>query len=338
MNKSPKFLIAAVLFLIVTGGLFAQNAQELRFGAVVSGSLTSGAEVWYSIRPAETSFIVIEITSDIDTYLEFYDAQRVLLMENDDGGENYNAKIEIYAESGKTYYAKVRGYDSGETGPYRIMASFKSLPAARDLRIGNNMSGNLSSGEDQWYKVQTTQAGLVTVETSGGIDTIMEVYNGSWVFMESDDDSGEGNNARLEILADANQTFYFKVRGYDGDTGPYRILASFETIQTGNNTERARAETIKLGEASSVFLLKSPESRWYVYTLTRTATFVVQTRGNMDTLLFLYDSNGNQLAENDDGGEELNAMISQRLSAGTYYIEVKGYDSTGRCTLHTELR
>jgi hypothetical protein len=338
MKKSHLFLLVA-LFFIVTGGLFAQNAQELRFGTYVSGNLNSGDEIWYSLRPAESGFVIVEVTSDMDTYLEFFNAQRELLAEDDDGGEGYNAKLEIFAESGKTYYIKVRGYDSGDTGPYRILASVKPLPAARDLSFGNFMSGNLSSKEEQWYRVRTTQAGLVTVETSGGVDTIMEVYNGSWQLMGSDDDSGENYNARLEILVEPNQTYYFKVGGYGSDdTGSYRIFANFETIQTENNTERSRAITLRLGEAFPVFLLKSSESRWYVYNLTRSAAFVVQTRGNMDTMLFLYDSNGNQIADDDDGGEGNNAMIYQRLNQGTYYIEVKGYDGTGRCTLHAETR
>ena len=91
-------LILIVLFLIVSGGLFAQNAQELRFGSVVSGNLRSGEEIWYSIRVTETCFLLIETTGNTDTYLELYDAQRNLLMEDDDGsGNENNAKIETLA-------------------------------------------------------------------------------------------------------------------------------------------------------------------------------------------------------------------------------------------------
>jgi hypothetical protein len=338
MKKNHIFLLVA-LFFIVTGGLFAQNAQELRFGTHVSGNLNSGAEIWYSLKPTESGFVIVEVTSEMDTYLEFFNAQRELLAEDDDGGEGYNAKLEIFAESGKTYYIKVRGYDSGDTGPFRVIATSKPLPAARDLSFGNFLSGTLSSGEEQWYRVRTTQAGLVTVETSGGVDTVMEVYNSSWQLLEGDDDSGEDYNARLEILTESNQSYYYKVRGYSSDdTGSYRILASFETIQTENNTERSRAITLRLGESFSVFLLSASESRWYVYNLTRSAPFVVQTRGNMDTLLFLYDSNGNQIADDDDSGEGNNAMVSQRLNPGTYYIEVRSYSGQGRCTLHAETR
>jgi hypothetical protein len=338
MNKNHLFSVVAVLFFIVNGGLFAQNMQELRFGTDVSGNLNSRAEIWYSLRPAENGFIVVETMSDIDTVLEAYDAQRNLLKEDDDGGEGYNARIEIYATAGRTYYIKLKGYDD-ESGPYRIRASYKPLPATADLRFGTPTSGNLSSRGESWYRVRTTQAGLLTIETLGSLDTLMEAYDGSWTFLERNDDGGEDNNARLEIVVDANQNYYFKVWGYDeDDSGPYRILASFEAISLENNTERSRAVTLKLGEAAYVTLLNSSESRWYVYTLTRAATFVVQTRGSMDTLLYLYDSNGNLIADNDDGGEDYNALISQRLNPGTYYIEVKGYDSTGRCTLHTEIR
>jgi hypothetical protein len=338
MNKCYLFLIVAVLFFIVPGGLFAQNMQELRPGIYVSGNLSSGGENWYSLRPTETGFVVVETTGDIDTCMEFYDSQRKLITEDDDGGEGYNARIETLAESGKTYYVKITGYDD-ESGPYRIRATYKPLPATTELRFGTTVSGNLSSRGEGWYRVRSAQAGLVTVETTSSIDTVIDVYNSSWVWFDSDDDSGEGENARLEIVVEANQTYYFKVRGYDDeDIGPFRILASFESIPQENNTERTRAITLKLGEAVSVFLLKQGESRWYAYTLARAATFVVQTRGSMDTLLYLYDNNRTLIEEDDDSGEGNNARISQRLNPGTYYIEVKGYDGTGRCTLHAELR
>jgi len=59
----------------------------------------------------------------------------------------------------------------------------------------------------------------------------------------------------------------------------------------------------------------------------------------MDTLLYLYDSRGTLIAEDDDSGEGANALISVRLNPGTYYIEVKGFNGQiGRCTLHGEVR
>jgi len=342
MFRKISFIFIA-LFLIVSGGLFAQqNAQELRFGSVVSGNLRSGEEIWYSIRATENCFITVETSGDTDTYLEIYDSQRNLLLEDDDGGNDYNARIDILAQRGSSYLVKLRAYES-ESGPFRIMSSFTPLTNAVELRIGSPLSGNLSSGQKQLYSIRTTQAGLYTVETTGDTDTYLEAYDSSFSFIASDDDGGEDYNALIGVFAEANKVYYFILRGYNSDeSGPYGISASFESVNTGsaNNTSRSTAVTINLGEAIPVFFTTSGQTRWFVYQTSRAVTFVVQTRGNMDTVLCLYDNNGNLLDENDDYSDDsYNALISTRLNAGTYYIEVKTFGGgTGRCTLHAEIR
>lgn len=50
-----------------------------------------------------------------------------------------------------------------------------------------------------------------------------------------------------------------------------------------------------------------------------------QTSGSHDTVMYLYDAQGNQLAYNDDGGSSLFSKISKRLYGGRYFIKVIGY-------------
>jgi len=332
--------ILIVLFLIVSGSLFAQNAQELRFGSMISGNLRSGEEIWYSIRATENCFLTVETSGDTDTYLEIYDSQRNLLSEDDDGGYDYNAKIEILALSGSNYLVKLKAYGS-ESGPFRIMSSFTPLSNAVELRLNSVLPGNLSSGQRQLYSIRTAQAGIYTVETTGDIDTYLEAYDSSYSLIATDDDGGEDYNALIGVFAEANNVYYFILRGYNSEeSGPYRIAATFEPMTVSNNTSRSTAVALNLGEAASVFFTASDQSRWYVYRAARAVNFVVQTRGNMDTVLCLYDSNGNLLDENDDYSDDsYNALISSRLNAGTYYVEVKTFGGgTGRCTLHAEIR
>ena len=343
MFRKIFLILFAALFLIVSGSLFAQqNAQELRFGVAVSGNLGSGEEIWYIVRATENCFITVETTGNTDTYLEVYDSQRNLLMDDDDGGSDYNAKIEMLAARGSSYLVKLSAY-SYESGPFRIMSSYTPLSNAVELRLGTALSGNLSPGQKLLYSIRTTDAGLYTVETTGDTDTYMDAYDSSFTHIGYNDDGGSSYNARIEIFAEANKTYYLVLRGYDSsESGQYRIFSSFEnvTIADTNNTTRSAAAVLSLGEAIPVFFTASDQSRWYVYQVSRSLTFTVQTRGNMDTILYLYDSNGNLLDENDDYSDEsYNAQISMRLSAGTYYIEVTGYGGgMGRCTLHAEIR
>jgi len=332
-------LIIFGLFLLISGGLFAQqNAQELRFGSIVSGTIRENQEIWYRIRTTENCILVIETTGNLDTYLELCDFQENYITDNDDGGEGYNARVETLAPAGSTYLVLLYSYD---TGPFRIMASYSPLTDAVELRVGSVLSGNLSYGQRQLYTVRTAQAGLYAVETTGNVDTYLEAYDAAFNYIGYNDDGGDGYNAQIEIFAEANKIYYFMLSGYDdNEAGPYRIFTSYEAVNAGNNTSRSTAAALRLGEAMPVFITTDSQSRWYVYQATRAVTFIVQTRGSMDTWLNLYDNQGNLLEEDDDSaGEGYNAYISTKLNTGTYYIEVKGYgSSTGRCTLHAEIR
>jgi len=235
-NKTRGLAVIAVLFLFIPGCLFAQTPKELTVGSWVPGHLYAGEEYWYSVSPAGTGFLTVETTGSVDTYLEAYDASRKLIDEDDDGGDNGNAKLDLFVESGKTYLFLLRGYDENETGPYSIRALFEATPA---------------------------------------------------------------------------------------DAG---------------NTQRSRAVQLNHGDSTPVFFRSSSESRWYKYDLSHPKNLLmIWTEGNTDTCLKLYDSQGNSVAEDDDSGDDGNAMLSERLDPGTYYIEVTLYDSgTGRTTIKAE--
>jgi hypothetical protein len=229
-RKTFKGLFILLMLLFVSGGLFGQNIQELRIGAPVSGNISRGGEYWYSIRAASNGLVTVRtMGDDVDTYMYAYNANREIIAENDDGDEeedDLNARITIPVSANQTYYFKVRGYDSSETGSYRIVANTFSVTP---LSFATQVSGRISSGGEYWYSVRPTRNGLLTVETKGNdVDTCMYAYDANGERLDEDDDSGQGYNARITIPASANQTYYFKVRGYDSDeVGPYSIEANF---------------------------------------------------------------------------------------------------------------
>jgi len=208
-----------------------------------------------------------------------------------------------------------------------------------ELGIGNWVPGHLYAGQEYWFSVRPTGTGFLTVETTGSIDTYLEAYDASRNLIDENDDGGD-SNARLDIFVDPGKTYLFKLRGYDEEvTGPYSIRALFETASADvGNTERSKAILLQQDNSIPVFFRSPSESRWYRYDLTRQKNLLmVQTAGNTDTYLKLYDSQGRLLSENDDSGNDSNAMLSERLGPGTYYIEITLYTGrTGRTTIHTE--
>ena len=213
--------------------------------------------------------------------------------------------------------------------------------APRNLAFGTEISGTLRAREDHWFSVQSAAAGFVIVETFGDeIDTFLEVYDSDRNFIAEDDDGGEGVNARLEIFAEAGQTYLFKLRCFSNEqSGPYSLKATFDAVPADmeRNTDRSRALLLKPWEPVPVFLRAPGESRWYRYDLTSPENFlIVETSGNLNSILTAYDDRGRELGRNEYSGEGINARVLLRHGRGTVYIEVTAY-GMGRTTLHTEL-
>ena len=303
--------------------------SELRLNAWVPRNLGSGEEHWFSLRPAATGPLLIEASGNIEAYLAVYNSSNVLIFEN-------NSRLEFFAENGKTYFIKLFSPGGYESGSYNIRAIASSVS---ELRLGSWASGNLQGSEARWFNVRASAAGIMVIETSGSTDTYLRAYNASGNLINEDDDSGPDYNARMEIFTEANSVYIVQLTQLGGENSPYRVLASFETIPAdAGNTTRARAVSVRPGEPVDVFLRSPNESRWYRYDASGRGTMLtVRTTGNMDTVLVLYDGQGRPIAENDDYEGNNNAYISETISSGTVYIEVKIFGGRmGRTTLNID--
>ncbi|MCH2365353.1 MAG: DVUA0089 family protein, partial [Planctomycetes bacterium] len=65
---------------------------------------------------------------------------------------------------------------------------------------------------------------------------------------------------------------------------------------------------------------------------------VINLSGSFDTFLELYDENCELVAQDDDGGDGLNSMISRNLPAGTYFVGASSFGAgqSGSISLTTD--
>jgi hypothetical protein len=266
----------------------------------------------------------VETSGNTDTFLRAYNASYDLIAEDDDSGAGLNARLELFVQQGQTYNIVVSGLNSG---PYQIRASNSPIQAT-DLLLDNDVSGNISIGESYWYRVRATQNGNLIVETNGGLDTYLEVYDESYNQLGSDDDSGNGFNARLNINAVAGQSYLIKVRAFNNEiSGPYRIWASFRgfapPIAPG-----PQITGLRLGTAASGYLGGGDEY-WYSVSAIGNVYLTVQTIGNTDTYLKAYNSSNTLLAADDDSGGNGQAALQIPVQAGQIYLfKLTGYNSS----------
>ena len=82
--------------------------------------------------------------------------------------------------------------------------------------------------------------------------------------------------------------------------------------------------------------LTAGDRDWFRVTVDQAGSLEVYTTGSTDTVGSLQNAGGTELANNDDAGEGRNFRIERTVSAGAYYVQVRGFSrsTTGRYTLH----
>lgn len=211
--------------------------------------------------------------------------------------------------------------------------------------IGTWISRTIHEGDEDWFQITVEHAGLLILETgSSSFDPVMALYDESgYDQLDEDDDGGGDSNPRIEVEAEAGQVFLARIRGYDsGQIGEFRFRAGFEaavedTTEPNDSIEQAAPLTLGSGPVNGSFRNRDDVDFYKLEIPEPGGRLIIYTESRIDTLLSLYDSAGELLDEDDDGGSGGNARISLDVNAGTVYIKARGYDgSRGNYSLHFE--
>ena len=101
---------------------------------------------------------------------------------------------------------------------------------ATSLSLGGSRSGRIETGGDvDYFRVQVSSSGTLTVYTTGSTDTYGTLQNSSGTTLATNDDGGSGTNFSIARSVSAG-TYYIAVRGYSSsETGSYTVHASFQS-------------------------------------------------------------------------------------------------------------
>jgi hypothetical protein len=194
---------------------------------------------WFKIDLGSFQYRTGEVLSfytsgETDTCMELYQGD-TLLLENDDGAEDYNAKITFNPERGRDYYLKIWGYD-GAVGEYTLHGETSieefdqyepnnSRATATRISVGQTLSGNALAAYDlvDWFSFSITQQGAYALGTTGGQDTVITLYDGSGNELDYNDDGGRNYNALIETSLQRG-TYYAEVSQIDDDYGEYSFF------------------------------------------------------------------------------------------------------------------
>ena len=201
--------------------------------------------------------------------------------------------------------------------------------SATVIVIGEMTEGEIeTSGDVDIFEITISRRGVLTVYTEGSTDTEGIIYNSDNSFEESDDDSGDGWNFKIEVTIDPG-TYYVEVSGWGDSTGQYELYSSLVVFDDHGDDEETATEIIssatswnydtpgKINEAVDVDVFKIETKH-----LSRITVF---TEGSTDTIGSLKYENGDLVEENDDSTvDDKNFHISEVLESGVYYLFVDG--------------
>jgi hypothetical protein len=345
-------VLACVLFACLPAGLFAQNnggdayepdSRDRPVAAQMetwySRALHGGDQDWFALRPASAGLLIAATQGDTDTVITLYRGD-VLEARNDDNGDEVASLLEYPVSAGTEYLLCVEGYDGDQTGPYGFMVSFESI---RDPGEPNDTAAQatafspgiritayfLDPDDEDWYSVTAASTGALTVYTEGTIDTVILMYDDKQTLIAEDDDSGEGENARVSARVTPG-TVYVRVSSYDGQLGRYTLRGLFfepaEPDRFEPDNSRILAQSIGVGESQERNFTDSLDEDWARLRITQRGTYVIFAEAGdrvLDTFLELYDSNNELVDVNDDWNDELNARLRLDLDPGVYFIRAR---------------
>lgn len=317
-----------------------------------------GDEDWFyiDIDNAGTSttmhILTAYTTGDMDTYMELYspDDTSYPLAENDDGSDS-NASISFALTRTGRWYIKVKGYSTEETGEYGLRVSLEmreagpgepdnSTSEASLLGIeGDELKRTMDYAEDYDYfriELDSDLSGdrALVVQTYGDLDltmTLLDEYENEVV---TNDDSGSDGNPQVMIPGLERGVYYAVVYPYDGENrGSYSIRAYYMDVVRDdyeNDDTMEEAGDIEVNGSAQVHtFMPAGEEDWVRIVISEPGEYIMKTTGPLDTYLSLYDRNGEFLYEDDDSGNDNNALISETLEKGTYYLQVTQYEGDG---------
>lgn len=316
-------------------------------------SLGNGDEDWFVIEAPATSgnsVMILEAATGgmMDTYMELYSPDDLSwAIAEDDDTDGANAVIQYPLSQSGAWYLKVRSYSVEDSGEYSLSVTLRedvlgpgepdeSQDLASLLNVGSSpLRKQIDYGNDvDWFRIALLRPlgrdEVLRIETLSNLDLVMTLSDEYDGYILEDDDSGQNNNPMIMASGLDSGTYYLKVSGYSGETGPYEIMANIiipvkDAFEDDNSMISA---SMINADSSSQRRTFSPmgDVDWIQFEISSQGSYRIQTAGEIDTYMELYDGQGNIIEENDDG-DDYNASIERFLSAGTYYIMVSPYGS-----------
>ena len=207
---------------------------------------------------------------------------------------------------------------------------------AATLNLNGSANGTIDpEGDQDYFKLELSQATEVAIRASGYPDTVGELQRSNGTVIASNDDGylpgGRTNFLIRESLSAG--TYYVKVSSFDGRSdGPYSVYAA---AITEPGSAIADAQPLTLGGTAGGNIEPAGDEDYFSLTLTETTYVIIGGVSEVTNISGgLTDENDLRAPVDSIHFDDL-FIFEGRLDAGTYYLKVTGKDATdtGRYTV-----
>lgn len=298
----------------------------------------------------------VELRSeDFDAFLSVLGPDGRVLGTDDDGLGGNNSSVSVRARLDGRYTALVSSYGENlSTGAYTVSlhadsGTFADPGVAATIAPGETRQGRLEDGDesgprgfqDNWtFTGRAGQVVRLDVRTQLFDPYVLLLHEGMPV--DSNDDGGEGTNARLTVSLPGNGRYTAVVSAYTQgrSTGRYDIALALATAPAG----AGQVARITPGQSVSGRLEAGDRTRgeggayedWFEFEGRAGQQVTMEMRSpDFDTYLELHDAAGAVLAQDDDGLDGTDSFIMTSLPAnGRYRIVARSFGESAATGLY----
>ena len=207
---------------------------------------------------------------------------------------------------------------------------------ATAIRVGADVRGALDYDDDiDFFRFQAERGQSYQIDVALGTldDSIVELYDVDWSFLDSSDDYGETYASRLYWEAPSSGERYVAVYGYG--TGTYTLTVSLSDLIDDHGNSERDATAIRVGADVRGELEYDGDFDFFRFQAEAGGSYQIDVAlGTLDdSIVELYDADGSFLDSSDDYEGTYASRLSWRAtSSGEKYVFVGGY-GTGTYTL-----
>jgi hypothetical protein len=310
---------------------------------------------WVSLDVSAGDVISIAtsgLADGLDTVLTLYDADGEYLDYNDDAGFEPSASlITYYAETDATLLVEVSSFSPAEPGAAYRLSATRAEPAAADafepddggndaavIELDAVQAHSFHRADDVDWVQFSVDAGeayvLETADLTNQLDTVITLYDTDGNEVAANDDYGDGRASRVIYQADADGLLYGEIRAYGSAIPGATYNLTLQLAETSEpdayepDDSADQASSIAVGDEQRHTLHIDGDVDWLTLDLDRGQSVVISTSeldDTVDTVLSLYDLDGELLDSNDDADGYASQIEYRATSAQTVLIEVETF-------------